>query len=95
MIWVVILSFIALVIGAVGGIAWRGATSSLAGLRVACELVATAERSGILTKAQIGDAVDRLAKRIEKDAPREKDTSIFSSELKSGCPTFANLGKAK
>lgn len=95
MIWVVVLSLIALVLGALGGIAWRGTTSSLAGLRVACELIATAERSGVLTKSQINDTVDRLIKRIEKDAPLERETSIFGTELKSGCPSFANRGQAK
>jgi hypothetical protein len=95
MIWVCVLSLIALTIGTFGGLAWRGATSSIAGVRVACEVIATAERTNILTKAQINDTVDRLAKQIEKESPQGRDTASFATELKTGCPTFVNLGQAK
>ncbi len=93
-IWVVVLSLLALVVGAFGGLAWRGASSALEGLRIACALTSTAEQSGILTKAQMADSIDRLSKSLNKDGGASNSSlDQLTKELKTGCPTFANFGK--
>lgn len=93
-IWVVVLSLIALVLGCFGGLAWRGATSALEGIRIACALTSTAEQSGIMSKTQVADTVDRLSKSLTKDGgPDRGSLDQLTKELKSGCPTFATFGK--
>lgn len=88
-IWFVVLALLAFVLGAFGGATWNVTKSGLAGVRVACEVAATAEKSGILTRAQIGEAVDRLAKST--GVAKEGGTEFFN-ELKTGCPNFSKLG---
>ncbi|MFM9942590.1 MAG: hypothetical protein ACKVP7_24190 [Hyphomicrobiaceae bacterium] len=93
-VWVVVLSLIALVLGSCGGLAWRGASTALEGIRIACALTSTAEQSGILTKAQVADTVDRLSKSLSKQGgPDSGSLDQLTKELKSGCPTFASFGK--
>jgi hypothetical protein len=91
-IWVVILSLIALVVGAFGGLAWKGATGSLDGIHIACETANVAQKSGLMTKAQSDDTVDRMLKRIEKS---DRNIDVFGKELKTGCPTFTKIGRPK
>ena len=89
-VWVVVLSLIALLLGSCGGLAWRGTSTVFSGLRIACAVTATAEKSGILTKAQVSDMIDRMAKVIDKNAMPD-GADAFSKELKTGCPTYSKL----
>ena len=93
-VWVVVLSLIALVIGGIGGLAWKGTTTSLAGFRVTCEMVAAAEKSGLMTKAQIDQTIDRMFKTMgEKGGSDKAEMDSFGKELRSGCKTFAAPAK--
>lgn len=92
-LWVIVLSTLALVIGAFGGLTWKGATTSLDGIHIACEVINVAEKSNLMTKQQVQDTVDRMLKRVEKGGRADVDNAGFAKELKSGCPTFAKLGR--
>jgi hypothetical protein len=91
-IWFILLAVLAFGLGAFGGAAWNLTKSGLQGLRVVCEVTATAEKSGLLTRAQLSDAVSRLAKRVESSGISKGEASIFFDELKAGCPNRASLG---
>lgn len=85
-IWFVVLTVLAFVLGTIGGGAWNVTKSGLAGLRVVCNVTATAEQSGVLTRAQITDTVDRLSKRTTGAGHREAD--LLFQELRNGCPSL-------
>ena len=85
-IWFVVLTAIAFALGTFGGGLWNVTKSGLAGLRVVCDVTATAERTGVLTKAQITDTVDRVSRRIAGGGHRDAD--VLFSELRNGCPNL-------
>ena len=86
-IWFVVLTVLAFVLGATGGGLWNVTKSGLAGLRVACSVTSTAERSGVLTRVQITDTIDRLSKRVAGSGHREAE--VLFQELRNGCPSLA------
>ena len=46
-----------------------------------------------MTKAQMGDAIDRLVARMAKSKPESDNSQSFGAELKAGCPTLAKSGQ--
>jgi hypothetical protein len=86
-VWVVVLSIVALLVGAFGGLVYSGATEGIASVRVGCAVLDTAEKSGFLDRAQRADVVDRVGQMF-KDAQRGPNdkTMEFVEQFKTGCP---------
>lgn len=90
-IWVFLLVAIALAVGAFGGLAYSGVKGSFASFRIACELLNTAEGTGMLDKGQRADVVDRVVREMRKSAPsRELEGIGLVEQLKTGCPNLPN-----
>ena len=92
-IWFIVLAVLAFALGSIGSGAWNLVKGGLAGFRVVCEVAATAERTGILTRAQIVDTVGRLEKRVEAGSAHKSDMNVIFGELRNGCPSKGDLGK--
>jgi hypothetical protein len=90
-VWVFLLATVAFAIGAFVAVAYSGAKGSLASLRIACELLNTAEGTGMLDRAQRADVVDRAIREMHKSSA-QPDTQItdFVGQFKTGCPNVAN-----
>ena len=74
-IWVFLLAIVAFGIGAFGAAAYSGAVGSFASVRIACELLNTAEANGILVPQQRADVIDRTIRELQ-----------FIEPFKTGCP---------
>ncbi len=90
-VWVVVLSLFALVLGSCGGAVWKGTTGIFESIRIACAITTTADSSGLMTKAQVADAIDRLLK-VTSQKSEKAEMDQFARELKAGCPNVAGLG---
>ncbi len=71
-VWVVVLSLFALVLGSCGGAVWKGTTGIFESIRIACAITTTADSSGLMTKAQVADAIDRLLELLREASIRPK-----------------------
>ena len=92
-IWVFLLAAIALVLGGFGTFVYGGISGSFAGIRIACEVLDTAEGSGILDKTQRADVVERFVQQMRKsksspDAQSLKTLELFE-QMKTGCPKLS------
>jgi hypothetical protein len=92
-LWVFLLAAVAFGAGVFAGLAYVGATGSLAGFRVACELLNTAEGAGLLEKAQRADVVERVVREMQRatsDTPRHLKGIELFEQFKTGCPNLPN-----
>jgi hypothetical protein len=87
-IWVLLLTALAFGLGLFASKAYMGLTGSIKSIRIACELLNTAESWGILTRPQRADVVDHLLERLPEIPP---DMLTFIEELKTGCPNLPRL----
>jgi hypothetical protein len=92
-LWIMIFSVLAFGLGAFVAIAYKGATSSLAGIHVLCDLLNTAESAGLLSKEQRADVVARTARQFEREAADDfdQDAVRFLDEFETGCPKMPNF----
>jgi hypothetical protein len=91
-LWVFLLAIPALALGAFLALAYQGAVGSLASIRIACELLNTAERAGLMTRAQRADVVERTLMEMRKTAPDTDPKALgIMEQLKTGCPTLSSL----
>lgn len=82
--WFIVLAALAFGLGATGGATWTLTKSGLASLRGVCEVTRVAERSGALSKEQVGDVVRRVAARSGSGV----EIGQLMKELEAGCPNL-------
>jgi len=85
-IWVFLLAIVAFGIGALGATAYSGAVGSFASVRIACELLNTAEANGMLAPQQRADVIDRTIRELHKGARVDTEVTQFVGQFKTGCP---------
>ena len=85
-IWVFLLAIVAFGIGAFGAAAYSGAVGSFASVRIACELLNTAEANGILVPQQRADVIDRTIRELRKGSRVDTELTQFIEQFKTGCP---------
>jgi hypothetical protein len=91
-LWVFLLAMPALALGGFVAIAYQGAVGSLASLRIACELLNTAERAGFLTRAQRADVVERSIREMRKASSTGDEKLVeMMEQFKAGCPALPTL----
>ena len=70
-----------------------GSGAVAASFRIVCEVLNAAESTGLLTKAQRADVVERAIDRMRNAATgqdRVADLRLFE-EFKTGCPVVSSL----
>jgi hypothetical protein len=87
-IWVFLLAAVALVVGGFGAMLYGGIAGSFGGIRIACELLETAERAAILDKAQRADVVERVLQTMRKGAGTDAKAVELLEQMKTGCPAL-------
>jgi hypothetical protein len=89
--FIILLAVFAFALGGFGAIAYSGAKGSMASLRIACELLNTAEVAGVLSRQQRSDVVDRTILELNKSSARvDAQVTEFIGQFKAGCPTMPN-----
>ena len=88
-IWVFLLAAIALILGAGGTLVYGGISGSFGGIRIACEVLDTAESSDTFDKTQRADVVERVVRQMRKSAPGTDPKAVeMIGQLKTGCPNL-------
>jgi hypothetical protein len=91
-LWVFLLAVPVFALGAFLAVAYQGATGSLAGFRIACEVLNAGESTGLMTKAQRADVVERAIKRLRPATSKLDDPATrMLEQFKTGCPELPNL----
>jgi hypothetical protein len=85
-IWVFLLAAAAFAVGAVGAMGFIGYSGSLTGMRIACELLDTAEAKNIFTRQQRTDVVERVEQTMRKYSPSDKAGAESFGQMMKGCP---------
>ena len=92
-LWVFLLAVPLFGLGAFLGVAYQGAVLSIANFRIACELLNASEHTGVMTKAQRADVVERAIdtmRKGESSQDRNTDFRMFE-EFETGCPVLPTL----
>lgn len=88
-IWVLLLAAVALVVGGFGATVYGSIAGGLGGIRIACELLETAEKAAMLDKAQRADVVERVLQTMRQSAGTDAKGVQFLEQMKTGCPTLS------
>jgi hypothetical protein len=86
--WVFLLAVLALAVGASWSLERIGRSGSNTTMRIACELLETADTSRILTKEQRNDVVERVQRKLESYSGDgdKKAAEWIGQQFGAGCP---------
>jgi hypothetical protein len=88
-LWVFLLAAIAFASGAFATLIYSGVAGSFASFTIACELLNTAEASGMLQRAQRTNVVDRVILEMRKSGSDPDPRGVeLVGQLKVGCPNL-------
>ena len=87
-IWVFLLAVLAFAVGAFWTMSRIGQSDSRTAMRIACELLNTAETSKTLTKEQRGEVVERVQRKLQSYSGNgdKKAAEWIGQHLTAGCP---------
>ena len=91
-LWVFLLAVPVFALGAFITVAYQGFVGGVASFRIACEVLNAGEGTGLMTKTQRVDVVERSIRTMQKAASgKDEQARRMLEEFKTGCPVVPNL----
>jgi hypothetical protein len=86
--WVFLLAALAFAVGASWSLVRIGRAGSNTTMRIACELLETADTSSILTREQRNDVVERVQRKLQSYSGDgdKKAAEWIGQQFRAGCP---------